>query len=113
VAIDERELDDAFLVEAAQQGDADAFTELFRRHYPMVRRVCTRRLGSAAEADEIAQAAFVRAYERIDQCVGERRFGAWVQVIAYRLGADTRRSQARSLPTEEPIGGDAALGPNH
>jgi RNA polymerase sigma-70 factor (ECF subfamily) len=113
VAIDERELEDAFLVEAAQQGDADAFTELFRRHYPTVRRVCAGRLGNAVEADEVAQAAFVRAYERIDQCVGERRFGAWVQVIAYRMGADARRSQARSLLTGEPIGGDATLGPNY
>ena len=113
MAIDERELEDAFLVEAAQQGDADAFTELFRRHYPTVRRVCAGRLGNAVEADEVAQAAFVRAYERIDQCVGERRFGAWVQVIAYRMGADARRSQARSLLTGEPIGGDATLGPNY
>ena len=113
MAIDERELDDSALVEAAQGGDHEAFAELFRRHYPTVRRVCTRRLGNAAEADEIAQAAFVRAFERLHQCEGERRFGAWVQVIAYNLGADSRRHHARSLLTDEPVTGDAALGPNH
>jgi RNA polymerase sigma-70 factor, ECF subfamily len=103
VAIAERELDDASLVEAAQDGDDHAFTELFRRHYPAVRRVCARRLGSLHDADEVAQAAFVKAYERIDQCVGDRRFGAWVQVIAYRVAADTRRIQARAVPTGEPV----------
>ena len=112
MAIDERELDDADLVVAAQEGDTEAFAELFRRHYGAVRRICARRLGNLADADEVAQAAFVRAFERIHQCEGERRFGAWVQVIAYRLGADARRSQARALPSDEPVTGDAALGPN-
>jgi RNA polymerase sigma-70 factor (ECF subfamily) len=112
MAIQERELDDADLVSAAQEGDSEAFAELFRRHYGAVRRICARRLGSLVEADEVAQAAFVRAFERIHQCGGERRFGAWVQVIAYRVGADSRRSQARALPSDEPVSGDAALGPN-
>lgn len=113
MAIDERELDDSALVAAAQQGDRDAFAELFRRHYSTVRRVCARRFGNANDADEVAQAAFVRAFERLHQCEGERRFGAWVQVIAYNLGADARRHHARSLLTDEPVTGDAALGPNH
>jgi RNA polymerase sigma factor (sigma-70 family) len=112
MAIEERELDDADLVSAAQEGDTEAFSELFRRHYPAVRRICARRLGNLADADEVAQAAFVRAYERIEQCGGERRFGAWVQVIAYRLGADARRLQARATPTDDPAIGDAAVGPN-
>lgn len=112
MAIDERELDDADLVTAAQNGDTEAFAELFRRHYSAVRRICGRRLGNLVDADEVAQAAFVRAFERIGQCGGERRFGAWVQVIAYRLGADARRSQARAVPSDEPVTGDAALGPN-
>ena len=103
MAVAERELDDASLVAAAQVGDPEAFAELFRRHYPTVRRVCARRLGSAAEADEIAQAAFVRAYERIQLCGGDRRFGAWVQVIAYRVAMDVKRIQARATPTDLPV----------
>ncbi|MHB8661363.1 MAG: RNA polymerase sigma factor [Acidimicrobiales bacterium] len=113
MAIDERDLDDSALVQAAQHGDHDAFAELFRRHYPTVRRVCARRFGSISEADEVAQAAFVRAFERLHQCEGERRFGAWVQVIAYNLGADARRASARSTIVDEPAMADAVLGPNH
>jgi RNA polymerase sigma-70 factor (ECF subfamily) len=113
LAVSIRELeDDATLVAAVQGGDAEAFAELFRRHYPGVRRACARRLRDMAEADEMAQAAFVRAYERIDRCGGERRFGAWVQVIAQRLCIDSMRARARTTPQEEPIRGDRAIGPN-
>src|SRR5690349_6479549 len=95
--------DDATLVRAAQGGDRDAFSELYRRHFADVRRLCTRRMSDKAEPEEIAQAAFVRAFERIHQCGGEARFGGWVQVIAHRLCIDTRRAEARLQPEREPI----------
>jgi RNA polymerase sigma-70 factor, ECF subfamily len=85
---------DAMLVGRAQAGDREAFAELFRRHYPLVLRACSRRLSS--DAEELAQAAFVRAFERIDQCTGEQRFGGWVQVIARHLCTDTARARARA-----------------
>jgi RNA polymerase sigma-70 factor, ECF subfamily len=97
---------DAMLVFAAQDGDADAFSELFRRHYQTVRRACARRLRDIREADEVAQAAFVRAYERLDRCTGDRRFGAWVQVIANNLCVDHMRASARTTPSDE-IGNDS------
>jgi len=59
--------DDAALVSAVQHGDVTAFAELYRRHFQSVRRACGRRLLDMAEAEEVAQAAFVRAFERIDQ----------------------------------------------
>ncbi|HVT76906.1 MAG TPA: RNA polymerase sigma factor [Acidimicrobiales bacterium] len=97
---------DAMLVFAAQEGDADAFSELFRRHYQTVRRSCARRLRDIREADEVAQAAFVRAYERLDRCTGDRRFGAWVQVIANNLCVDHMRAAARTTPSDE-VGNDS------
>jgi RNA polymerase sigma-70 factor, ECF subfamily len=96
---------DAMLVFAAQDGDADAFSELFRRHYQTVRRACARKLRDIREADEVAQAAFVRAYERLDRCTGDRRFGAWVQVIANNLCVDHMRATARTSPTDD-VGAD-------
>lgn len=110
VAIHALDLDDAALVRAVQQGDSEAFAGLFDRHYDHVRRVCGRRLNNPVEADEVAQAAFVRAFERIHQCTGDRRFGAWVQVIAGRLCADTWRAMARTTPVDEPLAGEAGLG---
>ena len=111
VALSVEELEsDAALVSAVQAGDADAFAVLFRRHYDGVRRVCARRLGSIVDADEVAQAAFVRAYERIDRCAGDRRFGGWVQVIAHNLRIDTVRAQARTVLDDDPGKAAAADG---
>lgn len=95
--------DDSALVMAVQAGDLAAYEELFRRHHTSVKRVCARRLGDQVEADEVAQAAFVRGFERIDRCVGDRRFGAWIQVIARRLCFDMIRARTRTVPDDDPL----------
>ena len=97
--------DDRALVLAVQDGDPQAFAQLFRRHYPSVRGACARRLLDAVDADEVAQAAFVRAFERIHQCRGERRFGAWVHAIARSLCVDAFRARARVEACEQPPAG--------
>ena len=104
--------DDGDLVLAVQRGDVDAFAQLYRRHYPAVRRACQRRLSDAHEADEVSQAAFVRALERIGQCAGERRFGPWVHVIARSLCIDAFRAHARVEPREKPLVGRHDHRPN-
>ena len=104
--------DDGALVRAVQAGDVDAFAELFRRYYPTVRKACARRLSDPVEADEVAQAALVRAFERIDQCRGDRHFGPWVQVIARSLCMDAFRAKARVEPREQPLTGGREHRPN-
>lgn len=84
------------LVAAVAQGDAGAFDVLFRRHYETVRRVCLGRLRDEHDAEEITQAAFVRALDRIGQCRGEANFGGWVQRIALRMCVDLHRARART-----------------
>jgi RNA polymerase sigma-70 factor (ECF subfamily) len=104
LAVPARELqDDTWLVRAVQGGDTEAFSELFRRHYVDVKRSCARRMACPLEAEEIAQAAFVRALERIGQCSGERQFGGWVQIIARHLCVDALRSRSRVVPSESPM----------
>jgi RNA polymerase sigma-70 factor (ECF subfamily) len=94
---------DAQLVWAVQAGDVEAFTELYQRHHSGIRRACLRQLLDIGEAEEVVQATFVRAYERIDQCTGPRHFGAWVHVIATRLCVDALRLRQRTKPEHEPI----------
>jgi RNA polymerase sigma-70 factor, ECF subfamily len=89
------ECGDARLVQLAQAGSAEAFAELYRRHYPAVVAACTRR--RTGDAEEVAQAAFLRAFERIDRCQGDARFGAWVQVIARHVSVDVARTRSRDL----------------
>jgi len=69
----------------AALGERAAFGELVRRHGSAVRGVL-RRMGAApAEADDVAQDAFLTAFERIAEFRGEGTFAAWVKKIAARL----------------------------
>ena len=98
--------DDSTLVHAVQAGDLEAYSELFRRHYPAVQAACTRRLANSLDAEEISQAAFVRALERIAQCTGDRPFGGWVQIIARHMCVDSLRARSRVVPSESPMSED-------
>jgi hypothetical protein len=93
-----RQQSDADLVRAVQAGPTHAFGELYRRHYPSVRRACVRRLGDTAEADRAAEETFAQALEHIDECDRTRRFGPWVHVIAQRLCAEVGLEAPRAEP---------------
>jgi RNA polymerase sigma-70 factor (ECF subfamily) len=78
-------LHDVELCSHAALGERSAFGELVRRHGSAVRGVL-RRMGAApAEADDVAQDAFLTAFERIAEFRGEGTFAAWVKKIAARL----------------------------
>src|ERR1700744_3718116 len=66
-------------------GERRAFGELVRRHGSAVRGVLRRMGAQGAEADDVAQDAFLTAFERISEFRGEGTFAAWVKKIAARL----------------------------
>ncbi len=76
---------DRAIVAAVLAGDRDAFRRLVERESTTVVRVCHRILGDAAEAEDVAQEAFVTAYRSLAGWRGEGPFGAWLARIAVRL----------------------------
>jgi len=86
---------DRTLVERAQAGDINAFSELYSRYFQRLVRFATRRVGDVHEAEEIAQEAFARAYRSLPDFAGERRFYPWMTVIASRLCVDSLRRRGR------------------
>src|SRR5438270_10443286 len=78
-------LHDVELCSYAATGERRAFGELVRRHGSAVRGVLRRMGAAAAEADDVAQDAFLTAFERIAEFRGEGTFAAWVKKIAARL----------------------------
>lgn len=91
---------DRALVEAWQAGDGTAFDDLYLRHFDRLRAFCQRRVQNPADAEEIAQEAFVRALQALPRLDGERRFYPWVSVIAHRLCMDHHRRLARVRPSD-------------
>lgn len=91
------EVSDLDLVRRAQAGDADAFGELVERHRRAVFRAALAALGSAAEADDVAQDAFVMAYRKLGGFRGEATFRTWLLSITWRKALDRRKSVTRWL----------------
>jgi RNA polymerase sigma-70 factor, ECF subfamily len=94
---DPAEVSDLDLVRRAQDGDAEAFGELVERNRRAVFRAVLAALGSAAEADDVAQDAFVMAYRKLESFRGDAAFRTWVLAIAWRKALDRRKSMARWL----------------
>ena len=92
---------DKLLVEQFQAGDVAGFEDLYRRYYARLYRFCLKRVGDSAEAEEVTQEAFARAYTAMPRLAGERKFYPWLSVIAARLCLDTHRRRARSVPLPE------------
>jgi RNA polymerase sigma-70 factor, ECF subfamily len=97
-------VDDRILLEAAQDGDLDAFAALVRRHHAAVYRVALRMLGSDADAQDAAQETFVRAWRSLGRFRGESAMNTWLYRIVTRRCLDLI---AARRPTEEL--GDAEL----
>ncbi|MEO7663581.1 MAG: RNA polymerase sigma factor [Candidatus Limnocylindrales bacterium] len=77
--------DDRAIVDTILAGDRDAFRRLVDRESAAVIRACHRILGDLAEAEDVAQDAFVIAYRSLSTWRGEGPFGAWLARIAVRL----------------------------
>lgn len=75
--------------------DPENFIEFVRRHHAGL-RAFVRSLGVLPMwVDDIAQEAFIVAYERLDEFDESRDFGAWVRGIARNLVINERRKDAR------------------
>jgi RNA polymerase sigma-70 factor (ECF subfamily) len=83
------------LIELSLAGDSEAYAALVQQHQQMIRGVAFRMTGSPDDAEELAQDAFVRAYQRLDTFNGESRFSSWLCKIAINLSLDWRRRERR------------------
>ena len=84
---------DRELAAAARSGDETAFAGLVRRHQAGVRRCAARILSDSEEARDIAQLAFVRAWENLAKYDPSWSFSTWLYRIATNLAIDVLRSR--------------------
>ena len=88
---------DLGLVRQAQAGDEQAFGQLVERNRRAVYRAAYADLGSADDADDVAQETFVAVYQKLQGFRGDASFRTWVLAIAWRKALDRRRSIGRWL----------------
>ena len=86
---------DRQLVLRARVDDHAAYGELVARHQGRVRGWLRHLCGDHAEADDLAQNAFVRAWTRIGDLKDAARFVPWLMKIAYYEFLQSRRASGR------------------
>ena len=83
----------------------------FAEHHALVFRTAYRITGNAADAEDVAQEAFLRAYQKLEQFAGNANFATWVYRIAanyaidrlrQRKNEDARREQPQRVAEGEP-----------
>ncbi len=93
-----RPSDDLSLVEACRAGRTEAFSLLVQRYQGRLYPTIARLIGSAEDAEDILQDAFVRAFEKLDQFQGDSSFYTWIYRIAVNLAlSGHRRRRVRSV----------------
>jgi RNA polymerase sigma-70 factor (ECF subfamily) len=99
-----------FLVQAAVAGNRAAFEVLIQQYRERLTSRLRRSGKSPADAEDLASAAFVRAYERLDQFRGEASFYTWLHSIAFNQTHHDRRPQT-ILSLDHLTWGDESLLP--
>lgn len=97
------------LVAAAQSGDRAAFDALVRRFRPRIYALALHLSGSASDADDIAQEAFVQAYRRLPQFEGRSQFFTWLYRITVRRAIDAERERKHGGASLEDARVEVAL----
>jgi len=92
----EKTLTDRDLVERAKKGDKRAFGLLVRRHQPRIHRLAIHMVRDRALAEDIAQEAFLRAYNALDRFDGRSEPYTWIYRIAVNLSLNAIRSRKSS-----------------
>ncbi len=82
------------LVRAAVAGDQAAFGALVVRHERVVFRTALAALGRAEDAEDVAQEAFVVAWQKLPGFRHDSTFKTWLLTIVWRKALDRRRSRA-------------------
>ena len=90
---------DQQLVARAQRGEKHAFELLVAKYQRRLLRLISRLVRDPAEAEDVAQEAFIKAYRALPQFRGDAAFYTWL----YRIGVNTAKnflvSQGRRAPT--------------
>jgi RNA polymerase sigma-70 factor, ECF subfamily len=105
-------LPDCDLVERVRVGDAAAFELIMRRHNRRLFRLARSVLRNGAEAEDVVQATYVRAYAGLHEFVGPRGFPAWLGRIALNEALGRVRGWGRVVALDDYVSageGDAVV----
>ena len=94
---------DAELIARAQRGDEEAFGALFEVHKRRVYSLCLRMTGDTAEAEDLAQEAFLQLFRKIATFRGESAFSTWLhRLVVNVVLMHLRKKGLQQVSLDEP-----------
>jgi RNA polymerase sigma-70 factor (ECF subfamily) len=93
------------LVERAQNGDQQAFEQIYREQVGRIHALCWRLTGDADLTEELTQEAFVRAWRKLHLFKGKSALSTWLHRLTVNVVMADHRvhgvRRRRQLPLEE------------
>ncbi|MEX0322085.1 MAG: RNA polymerase sigma factor [Puniceicoccaceae bacterium] len=83
------------LVRAACAGDRDAFGAIFKQLYGRIHRTVWGMMGNESEAHDVAQDAWIKAWNNRDRYNFQSQFSTWIHRIAVNTALDALRKRKR------------------
>jgi RNA polymerase sigma-70 factor (ECF subfamily) len=80
-----KDVSEAEAIERAKQGDAEAFQVLYDLHKRRVYSLCLRMTSNTAEAEDLAQEAFLQLFRKIGTFRGESAFSTWLHRLSVNV----------------------------
>ena len=100
--------EDRALVDRARLGDEDAFGDLVRKYQHRIVNFARALVAETADAEDVSQEAFLRAFRALRQFRGQSTFKTWLyQIVANtaRTHAGRRRAKREVQPLDSAQGG--------
>ena len=97
------ELSEEELVRAVVAGDRTKYGMLYDRYAPLIRAVCYDHTRNLADAQDLAQDVFLRAYQGLGELHKPDRFGPWLVGIARRRCCEWQRQMSRDRQRRERV----------
>ena len=97
-------IDDARIIQRVLEGETEAFAGLLEHYEAKIYGLVVRLVGVEAEAEEVAQDAFVQAYTHLADFRAEADFSSWLYRIAYNTALmHLRRRRVATVPMDERL----------
>ena len=91
-------------IRRAQAGDVDAFELLYREHAGRIFALCLRlEAGDSADATELMQDVFIKAWRRISTFRGDCAFSSWLHRMTVNTMLENARSDRRRIARVLPM----------
>jgi RNA polymerase sigma factor (sigma-70 family) len=104
-------MEDARAINAVLRGDKERYAELIERHKRTVYAIAWSRLGDRDLADDVAQEAFVKAYQCLRSLRKPDQFGWWIGVIARNISSKIGTSRSREVSATRKYTANLSDGP--